>query len=335
MKIVLFLVIFALPLTVVSQEAGRYVSVKKELELMGTQFGITMVAETSEEANTHISEAIAEIKRIEELISSWDPGSETSQINRSAGVRPVRVSLELFELIARAKKLSEITDGAFDISYASMDRVWQFDGTMTNFPPEDAIKRSIAKIGHQKVVLDKASQTVFLSEKGMKIGFGGIGKGYAADKVKQLMLQKKVPGGVINASGDLTTWGTKATKESWRVGITHPEDKSKIYSWMPVVESSVATSGNYERFFMYKGQRYSHIIDPRTGYPTSGIKSVTIFAKSAELCDALATSVFVMGRDSGIHLIDQLKGVEVVLIDDDNKVHKSAGIALEDDTGGW
>ena len=307
----------------------RLVTVKKTLKLMGTRFELTVVASSEQIGYINIDEAVAEITRIERMISSWDPDSETSRINENAGIRPVKVSPELFQLIERAKNISEITGGAFDISYASMDRLWKFDGSMTQMPSEEAIKANIANIGYDAIELDPDAMTVFLRRKGMKIGFGAIGKGYAADKTKELLVSKGVPGGIINASGDLTTWGTKATGEKWMVGIAKPMGKNRVFSWLPVVESSVATSGNYEKFIEFDGKRYSHIIDPRSGYPTRGIRSVSLFSKSAELCDALATAVFIMGKDSGIHLINQIDGTEVVVVDSNNKIHKSSGIVFD------
>ncbi|WP_421806752.1 FAD:protein FMN transferase [Flagellimonas sp.] len=305
------------------------VTVKKTLKLMGTRFEITVVAPNEEIGYINIDEAVSEIERIERLISSWDEKSETSLINKNAGIKPVKVSRELFNLIERAIKISEITDGAFDITYASMDQIWKFDGSMDKKPTADQIKNSVAKVGYQKLVLDAENATVFLPEKGMKIGFGAIGKGYAADKAKDLLVSKEVKGGIINASGDLTTWGTKVTGEKWLVGIANPLSKDKVFSWLPVVESSVATSGNYEKYIIIDGEKYSHIIDPRTGYPTKGINSVSIFAKQAELCDALATAVFTMGRDVGLHMINQIDGVEAVIVDSENKVHRSSGILFD------
>ncbi|MEL6304242.1 MAG: FAD:protein FMN transferase, partial [Bacteroidota bacterium] len=296
---------------------------------MGTRFEITVVAPNEDIGYININEAVAEIQRIEKLISSWDADSETSEINKNAGIRPVRVSQELFELIERALALSKVTDGAFDITYASLDRVWRFDGSMTTMPTESEIARSVAKIGYDKVTLNSATHSVYLTEKGMRIGFGAIGKGYAADKAKALLMSKEVKAGIINASGDLTTWGTKSNGENWMVGITNPLEKEKVFAWLPVIESSVATSGNYEKFISFGGQKYSHIIDPRTGYPTKGISSVTIFAKKVELCDALATAVFVLGRDTGMHLVNQLDGVEAVIVDSDNKIHKTNGITFD------
>ncbi len=305
------------------------VTVRKALKLMGTRFEITVVAPNEDIGYINIDEAVSEVKRIEKIISSWDENSETSLINKNAGIKPVKVSTELFGLIERSKKISEITDGAFDISYASMDNIWKFDGTMKREPSEAEIQRSISKIGHEKILIDSDKSTVYLTEPGMRIGFGAIGKGYAADRAKELLVSKQVKGGIINASGDLTTWGTKATGDKWLVGIANPLSKDKVFSWLPVIESSVATSGNYEKYIIFNGKKYSHIIDPRTGYPTEGITSVSVFAKNAELCDALATAVFIMGRDSGIHLINQIDGVEVVVVDSENKLHKSSGIVFD------
>ncbi len=305
------------------------VTVKRTLKLMGTRFEITVVAPNEEIGYINIDEAVSEIERVEKLISSWDKDSETTLINKNAGIKPVKVNRELLNLIERSIKISEITDGAFDITYASMDNIWKFDGTMDKVPTEAEIKNSVSKVGFKKIQLDAENQTVYLPEKGMKIGFGAIGKGYAADRAKELLVSKDVKGGIINASGDLTTWGTKVTGEKWLVGIANPLSKDKVFSWLPIIESSVATSGNYEKYIELDGKRYSHIIDPRTGYPTRGINSVSIFAKQAELCDALATAVFTMGRDVGLHMINQIDGVEAVVVDSENKVHKSSGIMFD------
>ncbi len=298
----------------------------KSMKLMGSRFDITIVDENEEKANQYILEAVAEINRIEKIISSWDPNSETSQINKNAGLKPVKISEELFLLIERSIKISEISDGAFDITYASMDKIWKFDGTMKNIPTPLEMENSIKNVGYKNIVLNKEASTVFLKNKGMKIGFGAIGKGYAADKAKALMVSKNIFAGIINASGDLSAWGKQATGEKWIVGISNPLDKEKVFSWLPIVNSSVATSGNYEKFIICKGEKYSHIIDPRTGYPTKGINSVSIFSKSAELCDALATAVFIMGKETGLSFINQLKGTEVIIVDSNNEIYKSEGI---------
>ena len=328
MKKVLSIVVLFFSVTLFSQNKD-YVTVKKSLKLMGSRFDITVVSVDEDLGYINIQEAVGEIRRIEKMISSWDKSSETSLVNRNAGIKPVKVSLELFKLIERAKQISEITDGAFDISYSSMDKIWKFDGSMTTMPTNQQIRESVSKVGYENIILNSADNTVFLKYKGMKISFGAIGKGYAADKAKELLVSKQVPAGIINAAGDLTTWGTKSSGEKWLIGIANPLSKDKIFSWLPILESSVATSGNYEKFVIINGKKYTHIIDPRTGYPSSGINSVSVFAKSAELCDALATAIFIMGKNAGLSLINQLGGTEVIIVDSANKIHKSSGILFD------
>ncbi len=301
---------------------------QRTAKLMGSRFDITVSAENETQGLSYIDLAIVEITRIEKLISSWDPNSQTSLVNKNAGITPVAVDNELFLLIERALKVSQLTDGAFDISYASMDRIWKFDGSMTKMPEETAIRKSVQRVGYQNIVLNKEKRTVFLKNKGMKIGFGALGKGYAADRAKALLQQKGVQSGIINAAGDLNTWGKQPNGEDWMVAIVNPLNKKKVFSWLPVNNRAVVTSGNYEKYITLEGKLYSHIIDPRTGYPSSGILSVTVFTETAELADALATSIFVMGKETGLHFINQLKGVECIIIDGGNKIITSDHIEL-------
>jgi thiamine biosynthesis lipoprotein len=297
--------------------------------LMGSRFDITVVAGDSLEGQQFIDMAVEEIQRIESYMSSWIPSSETSEVNRLAGIKPVEVSGELFQLIERAISISKLTDGAFDISYASMDRIWKFDGSMTKKPSEDEILASVALVGYQNILLDKMNSTVFLAKPGMKIGFGAIGKGYAADKAKKLLMNHGVKGGIVNASGDMNTWGTRADVSPWKIAITNPMNKDKVFAVLPLRQGAVVTSGDYEKYVSFDGKRYAHIINPLTGYPAAGIISATVFAPQAELADALATSIFVMGVDVGLNLIEQLPGVECIIIDDSGMIHSSKNIQIE------
>jgi len=301
---------------------------KRTLILMGSRFDITVVASNEKEGNEYLDSAIFEITRIEKLISSWDLNSETSLINKHSGIKPIKVDKELFDLIERSIAISKLTNGAFDISYASMDRIWNYDGSMRKMPSEEEISNSIKKVGYQNISIDKEAQTVFLKLKGMKIGFGAIGKGYAADKAKALLIEKGVKAGIINASGDLNAWGKQADGSDWMVAITNPLNKNKVFSWLPINDSAIVTSGNYEKFISFDGIRYSHIIDPRTGYPSTGIISTSIMTSNAELADAISTSVFVMGVETGLDFINQLKGVDCIIIDEENKIHISNNIKL-------
>lgn len=296
---------------------------------MGSRFDITVVAKDPVEANEYIDLAVNEITRIEQLISSWDANSQTSEINRNAGIKPVKVDAELFDLIQRSIGISKLTDGAFDVSYASMDKIWKFDGSMTVMPSADSIKASVEKVGFQNIVLDKKNSTIFLKLKEMKIGFGAIGKGYAADKAKDLLISKGVVSGIINASGDMNTWGKQPDGSEWKVAITNPLDKNKVFALLPITNGAVVTSGNYEKYVTFNDVRYTHIIDPRSGYPATGIISVTVFAPKAELADALATSVFVMGIEVGLNRINQLPKVACIIIDDKGNIITSKNIEIE------
>jgi len=320
-NIILLLLLFSLSTS--AQE-----NFKRTLILMGSRFDITVVASNEKEGNEYIDSAIFEITRIEKLISSWDLNSETSLINKHSGIKPIKVDKELFDLIERSIAISTLTNGAFDISYASMDRIWNYDGSMRKMPSDEEISISIKKVGYQNISIDKEAQTVFLKLKGMKIGFGAIGKGYAADKAKALLIEKGVKAGIINASGDLNAWGKQADGSDWMVAITNPLNKNKVFSWLPINDSAIVTSGNYEKFISFDGIRYSHIIDPRTGYPSTGIISTSIMTSNAELADAISTSVFVMGVETGLDFINQLKGVDCIIIDEENKIHISNNIKL-------
>jgi len=301
----------------------------RTLKLMGSRFDITVVANDSVLGNQDIDLAVAEITRIEKLISSWDANSQTSEINRNSGIKPIKVDAELFNLIERSMGISKLTDGAFDISYASMDKIWKFDGSMTEMPSEETIKTSVAKVGFGNILLDKENSTVFLKLPGMKIGFGAIGKGYAADKAKAVLMEKGVIAGIINASGDMNTWGKQPNGNEWTIAITNPLNKNKVFALFPLNEGAVVTSGNYEKFVSFNGIRYTHIINPKTGYPATGIISATVFAPKAELADALATSVFVMGIETGINRINQLPKVECIIIDENGNIYTSENIKIE------
>lgn len=307
----------------------EYVTVKRSVSLMGAPFELTVVAQSEEIGYINLEEAIAEVRRIEKLISSWDQDSETSEINRNAGLKPVKVSYELYKLIERSNKISEITEGAFDITVAAMEGTWKYDGSMTAFPTPEQISTAVSKVGYNKIVLNSADNTVFLKEEGMRIGFGAIGKGYAADKVKDLLVSKQVPAGMINASGDITTWGTKATGEKWLIGVDHPRSKGRIFTWLPLIESSVSITSNLDRYLTFNGKKYSQFIDPISGYPATGISKVTLLAQSAEFCDAIATAVFVLGREEGMSLVNQLGDTEVIILDAFNQMWTSNGIILD------
>ncbi|AYQ30698.1 FAD:protein FMN transferase [Runella sp. SP2] len=296
---------------------------------MGNRFEISAVSEDETWAQARIDEAVAEIQRIEALFTTFNDKSQTNLINANAGISPVKVNREVFELVKRSLRISEVTQGAFDITYGSIDKsLWNFDTQMTALPDPKTARQMVRLINYRNVILDEAEGSVFLREKGMRIGFGGIGKGYAAEMAKRLMIQRGVENGIVNASGDLTTWGAQPNGEPWTIGIAHPDAKEQPFSYFNISNISVATSGNYEKYVMIGGKKYSHTIDPKTGLPVSGIKSVTIICPNAEIADAMATPVTVMGVRVGLDLINQMQGMACIIIDDTNRVFTSKNINI-------
>ena len=296
---------------------------------MGNHFELSVVADNELWANERIEEGIKEIERIEKLLTTYNENSETNLINRNAGIMPVEVSTEIIHLIERSIRISEITQGAFDITYGSIDkRLWNFDANMTSLPDKATAKKMVRLINYKNVVLDKEKSTDYLRESGMRIGFGGIGKGYAAEMAKQVMKQNGVVSGIVNASGDLAAWGFQPDGKEWTIGIANPNSTEQIFSYMNITDMAVATSGNYEKFIMIDGKKYSHTINPRTGLPVTGIKSVTIITSNTEIADAMATPVMIMGIHAGLDMINQIKNIEAIIIDDNNKMYTSKNIRL-------
>lgn len=293
-------------------------------------FTLTVVAETAEEGHGYIEMAISEIERIEVLLTTYNDNSQTQQINKHAGIAPVAVDREVYELIERSIAISRITQGAFDISFGGIDKsLWNFDRSMTALPSAKDAKKSIHLINYRNIILNAEEGTVFLKKEGMRIGFGGIGKGYAAEMAKRLLLQNNVKAGIINASGDLTAWGLQPGGEPWRIGISDPDKPDNVFSYLNVSGKAVATSGNYEKYIMIGGKRYSHTIDPKTGLPIHGIKSVTVIADNAEFADAMATPIAVMGIQAGLTMVNQIPGLHCIIIDDNNRLYTSNDINLK------
>lgn len=295
---------------------------------MGSRFDISIVAKDSASAEANIDLIIDEVTRIENLISDWQPYTQIGQVNSNAGLKPIKVDKEVFELTERAIQLSELTNGAFDISFAAMDRIWKFDGSMTEMPSAEAIKNSVAKVGYKNIVLDKANSTIFLKFKGMKIGFGALGEGYAADRCKEMMLKRGIEAGIVNGSGDMNTWGKQPDGKDWNIGITDPKNPTELLAVVPLHSGAVVTSGSYEKFVVFNGKRYAHIINPKTGYPATGLSSVTIFGPSAEMANGLSTSIMVMGKKAGLKLLKQYPEMRYILISDKNRVYSSPKLKL-------
>jgi thiamine biosynthesis lipoprotein len=296
--------------------------------LMGGRFDITIVAKDSLTAEHNIDTVIAEISRIEYLISDWKPETQVSRVNQNAGIRPVKVDKEVLELTERALKISELTHGAFDISFAAMEKIWKFDGTMTAMPSPEAVKKARQKVGYKNIIINKDSSTIFLKLPGMKIGFGALGEGYAAGKCRDMMVARGITAGLINATGDIQAWGIQPNGKPWRIGINDPFKSNDLVGTIDI-NGAITTSGSYEKYALINGKRYTHIINPATGYPATGLTSVTITGPDAEMANAFSTSIMVLGKDAGLELLRKFPGYKAFIITYAGKYITSPGFKIK------
>lgn len=290
---------------------------------MGSKFNITVTATDTLQAEKYIDDVITEISRIENLISDWIDDSQVSEVNRMAGKRAVKVDKELFDLTQRALFFSEITDGAFDISIAAMDKIWKFDGTMKQVPTEEQRIKAIEKVNYKNIILNQRDTTIFLLKPGMKISFGATGKSYAADKGKELLQKNGVEAGIVNASGDMAIWSTGSNKKKWRIGINNPFKKNAIAHVLSVHTAAITTSGDYQKYVEIENTRYAHIINPKTGMPAKGLTSVTVIGPHAEIANGFSTSIMILGRKKGLKLLKNYPDYACLIITDNGKVYKS------------
>ncbi len=302
------------------------VQLKKELSLMHSPSSIIVVGKDSIEAQKGLNKVIEEFEWVESKISEWKPDSEVSEINRQAGIKAVEVSPWVFDFIERSIKISQLTDGAFDLSWASLRNLWTFEDQQKSIPNPDSIKASVRYIDYNKILLDKENHSVFLAEKGMKIGTGGNGQGLGVDRAIAALKEMGIPAAMVNASGDIYAYGSQADGEDWQIGISNPLDKKKVFAFLSLNEKALTTAGDYEKYIWYKGKKYSHIIDPRTGYPAQGVQSVSVYSPSAELSDALDTAFFILGKEVAMNIANQIAEVECIIVDQNNEIFYSNGI---------
>lgn len=293
---------------------------RRLVRLMGNQFEISVVGDNPHWADERIGEAVAEINRVEKLLSTFSDDSTINEINRNAGKKAVKTDGEIFRLVSRSLEISELTDGAFDITYA-IDTDTKDEG---NSPVKAALKTAIS---YKSVVIDAQAQTVFLKEKGMRIGFGANSKGYAADRAKYILQMNGVSSGVINAGGDLITWGAQPDNEPWTIATADPEQKEQPFANVEISNMAIATSVNAEKYTNIN-KEYLSTLNQKNGFPVSGIKSVSIISPSAELADAMATPVMTIGINAGLYLINQLNQMASIIIDDHGRVYTSKHVSV-------
>lgn len=294
-------------------------------EVMGTRAHVEFWLEPNgnQSAQQLIDSVKGEMTRIDELMSPYIESSQLSKLNREAYQRDVHINAELFQLLATAEQVSRQTEGAFDISYASVG--YQYDYRNHQRPNTEAINNSLAAINYQAIQLDPQQQSVRFLKPGLKIDLGGIAKGHA---VKSSMEKLKLAGiehALISAGGDTTILGDRHGRP-WYVGIKHPRAENKTAVHLPLSDESISTSGDYERYFVEDGVRYHHIINPKTGDSARNVVSVTVVGKDATWVDALSTAVFVRGLKQGMALIDTMPDYEAIIIDNQQTLHLSSGL---------
>ena len=294
---------------------------RREMALMGTRFEISVVGNDPLWAEKCISEAAIEINRVEKLISAFNDDSCVTEINRNAGVKPVKANAEIFRLIERSLQISGLTDGCFDITYSAND-------SQDDEPKSPNDKTSLDKTSYENVVLDAKAQTVFLTNRFMRIGFGGNIKGYAADRAKYILQMNGVSGGVINAGGDLIAWGLQPSGEEWTVATADPEQENQPFANVLISNMAFATSVTTVKYTTAIRKDHLSAINPKNGIKMSGIKSVSIIGATAELADSLSAAILSMGINAGLYLINQLNQVACVIIDDHNRVYTSKAAVL-------
>lgn len=291
---------------------------------MGTVVEISVIGWNEDRAAAVIGDAFAEMERIEKLMSRWIPESEVSRINGRAGEGPVKASTEVLKVIQRAGDISKTSGGYFDISIGALMDLWGFEHSGGHLPDKGEVDKALRSIGYGAIVVDEEASTVEL-RKGMRIDLGGIAKGYAVDRAYELLTSRGYGNVIVNAGGDMRVGGRKPNGP-WVIGIQDPRDRSQILATFDAEGTAVATSGDYERYFEIDGIRYHHLLNPFTGFPARGCRSVTILAKDALSADALATAVFVMGPRKGLGLIEALEGIEGLIVSADGDMIQSEGL---------
>ncbi|MGE4454501.1 MAG: FAD:protein FMN transferase [Sphaerochaeta sp.] len=318
----LSILLIALFLSLVSCKRTAVEPVSESSLLLGTVCKITIYDHPSEEA---FAESFARIREIEDRMSLHTDSSEIAQVNARAGIGAVQVSSDTFRVIEKALEIAQLSDGAFDPTIGPLVQAWDIGGENARRPSDEEIASLLPLVDYTKVEIDTATHAVYLPQAGMALDLGGIAKGYAADEVKKILLNHGVEQAIVNLGGNVLTLGNKPDSSAWRIGIQDPDDGRGAYVMIVELEdTSLVTSGPYERFLELDGKTYHHILNTRTGFPVeSDFTSVSIITGSSFLADALSTSVYALGYEKGMRLIDSLEDVQAVFFTDDKEVELS------------
>ena len=296
----------------------------REEAIMGTRIAVEVWHDDPAEATRAIDAVIAEMHRVDELMSTYKPESQLSRVNRDAAMGPVRVDAELARLVARALEFSGMSGGAFDVTYASVGYMYDYRAGV--HPTDAQIAAALPAINWRHVVVDQAASTIRFLRPGVRIDLGGIAKGHAVDSSIALLAARGIRQATVTAGGDSRILGDRRGRP-WVVGIRHPDDRERILARIPLEDAAISTSGDYERFFDEGGVRYHHIIDPKTGKSPRGVRSVTIIAPESTLAEGLTKSVFILGPERGLPIVEAQADCDAVVVMADGRVIYSKGLA--------
>lgn len=291
--------------------------------IMGTAIHVELASDDKAAGEAAIDAVMEEMHRIDREMSPFKPESELSRINREAADHPVPISAEMFDILARSIEFSKLSDGAFDITFSSVGYMYDYRKHIK--PTDEQIKKALPGINYRHILLDKGKQTVKFSQPGVRIDLGGIGKGYAVDKCIALLKTRGVAHALVTAGGDSRVLGDREGRP-WMVGIRDPRRKDNVVAVIPLINSAISTSGDYERYFEADGVRYHHILNPKTGRSASGVHSASVIGPDATTTDGLTKPVFILGPEKGLKLIESIPGVDAVIIDADGRMFYSSGL---------
>ena len=313
--------------TVVNDSKTNSIITYQDSFQIGTYIKISIYAD-KEVPSSDFDEIFLAIDQFEKLISKNIETSEVSLINQNAGIAPVKVSDNIFELIKMGIEYGDISDGGFDISIGPLVDLWGIGTEGAHVPDQSQIDQAMLELDYHNIILNETDQTVFLKNKGMSLDLGAIAKGYIADHVKTLIQKEGYKSAIINLGGNVLTVGHKPNSDAWAIGVRDPKgESSDIVGVLKLQDNSIVSSGTYERFFIENGKRYHHILNPKTGFPEENqLQSVSIVSEKSVVCDALSTTVFVMGLEKGFAYIESLDQVEALFITEDGIIYRTSGL---------
>jgi thiamine biosynthesis lipoprotein len=303
---------------------SRLKTTQKTETIMGTEVTITVVAPSSEEGETAIDAGMAELRRLDAMMSLYKDTSEITKVNLAAGKKPVKVSPEMIEVVEHATEVSKLSGGVFDVTVGPLVVLWQMRLKEGKVPTDEEIARIRPLVNYRNIVIDKKASTIFLKKPGMIMDFGGM-KGYTADRVADIFKKRGIQNAIIAVAGDIWVLGHREDGKPWRIGVQHPREHDKTLTVLDLSDKYISTSGDYERFVIKEKKRYHHIIDPRTGKPSKGVISATLIGDKGALIDPLAKAPFILGPEEGLKIVKKL-GAEAIIVDEQGKVFMTDGI---------